>query len=78
MVDAFKPDYVAPLVGFLASTDCETTGELFEVSGGWAAKVRWERSGGVSPPFSLGLASAPRLTLLDPAPEKKKARLPER
>jgi multifunctional beta-oxidation protein len=47
MVDAFKPDYVAPLVGYLASTDCETTGELFEVSGGWAAKVRWERSGGV-------------------------------
>jgi len=48
MVDAFKPDFVAPLVGYLASEDCETSGELFEVSGGWAAQVRWERSGGVS------------------------------
>lgn len=49
MVDAFKPDFVAPLVGYLASGDCETTGDLFEVSGGWAAQVRWERSGGVRP-----------------------------
>ncbi|CDZ96369.1 multifunctional beta-oxidation protein [Phaffia rhodozyma] len=46
MVDAFKPDFVAPLVGYLASDDCETTGDLFEVSGGWASQVRWERSGG--------------------------------
>jgi multifunctional beta-oxidation protein len=46
MVDAFKPEYVAPLVGYLASADCQTTGELYEVSGGWAAQTRWERSGG--------------------------------
>lgn len=47
MVDAFKPDYVAPAVGFLASeANTEITKQLFEVSGGWVAAVRWQRSGG--------------------------------
>ncbi|KAF8962770.1 multifunctional beta-oxidation protein [Flammula alnicola] len=59
MVDAFKPDFIAPLVGYLTSkgyvavvnfsfiTDNETTsGSLFEVLGGWAAQTRWQRSGG--------------------------------
>ncbi|KAH6913043.1 peroxisomal hydratase-dehydrogenase-epimerase [Coprinopsis sp. MPI-PUGE-AT-0042] len=47
MVDAFKPDYVAPVVGFLSSKDnTETTGGLFEVSGGWAAATRWQRTFG--------------------------------
>jgi multifunctional beta-oxidation protein len=47
MVDAFKPDFVAPLVGYLSSDECQTSGDIFEVSGGWAAKVRWQRTGGV-------------------------------
>lgn len=47
MVDAFKPDYIAPLVGYLSSKDnVETSGSLFEVLGGWAAQTRWQRSGG--------------------------------
>ncbi|WFD04502.1 hypothetical protein MOBT1_003212 [Malassezia obtusa] len=47
MVDAFKPDYVAPVVAYLGSKDnTEVTRALFEVSGGWVAAVRWERSGG--------------------------------
>ena len=47
MVDAFKPDYVAPLVAFLGSkANTDVTKALFEVSGGWVAAVRWERSGG--------------------------------
>ena len=63
MVDKFKPDYVAPVVGYLVSegmwfmpplvsyadhhlANQETNGKLFEVSGGWAAEVRWQRSGG--------------------------------
>ncbi|KAI0064752.1 peroxisomal hydratase-dehydrogenase-epimerase [Artomyces pyxidatus] len=47
MVDAFKPDYVAPVVGYLASSDNEeTSGGLFEVSGGWAAQTRWQQSKG--------------------------------
>ncbi|MBW0486644.1 hypothetical protein O181_026359 [Austropuccinia psidii MF-1] len=51
MVQAFKPDYVAPLVGFLTSeTNQDTTGQLYEVSGGWCAAVRWQRSHGFAFP----------------------------
>ncbi|KAJ7593024.1 peroxisomal hydratase-dehydrogenase-epimerase [Mycena floridula] len=47
MMDAFKPDYVAPLVGFLTSEANEdVNGRLFEVSGGWATENRWQRSAG--------------------------------
>ncbi|KAG6880125.1 hypothetical protein C0992_005832 [Termitomyces sp. T32_za158] len=47
MVDAFKPDYIAPVVGYLSSTDnTDTTGSLFEILGGWAAQTRWQRAGG--------------------------------
>ncbi|KDQ14285.1 hypothetical protein BOTBODRAFT_32760 [Botryobasidium botryosum FD-172 SS1] len=47
MVEAFKPDYVAPVVGYLTSeSNTDTTGRLFEVSGGWAAETRWQRAGG--------------------------------
>ncbi|KAG5647423.1 hypothetical protein DXG03_000494 [Asterophora parasitica] len=47
MVDAFKPDFIAPLVGYLSSADnTDTSGSLFEVLGGWAAQTRWQRAGG--------------------------------
>lgn len=46
MVAKFKPDFVAPVVGYLASEANETTGALFEVGGGWAAQTRWQRTGG--------------------------------
>jgi len=47
MVDAFKPDYIAPVVGYLTSEANEqTSGALFEISGGWAAQTRWQRAGG--------------------------------
>lgn len=47
MVQAFKPDYVAPLVGYLTSeANTETTQQLYEVSGGWVAAVRWQRAYG--------------------------------
>ena len=40
MVDAFKPDYIAPIVGYLTSeANDETTGCLFEIMGGWAAQT---------------------------------------
>ncbi|KAG7089759.1 hypothetical protein E1B28_011413 [Marasmius oreades] len=46
-VDAFKPDYVAPVVGYLTSAQNEDiSGLLFEISGGWAAQTRWQRSAG--------------------------------
>ncbi|KAJ6505946.1 peroxisomal hydratase-dehydrogenase-epimerase [Mycena vulgaris] len=54
MVDAFKPDFIAPLVGYLSSADNEeTSGSLFEVLGGWAAQTRWQRSGGYSFPTKV-------------------------
>jgi len=53
MVDAFKPDFVAPVVGYLSSKDNEdTTGCIFEVSGGWAAQTRWQRTGGYGFPHT--------------------------
>ncbi|KAJ7066159.1 peroxisomal hydratase-dehydrogenase-epimerase [Mycena amicta] len=51
-VEALKPDYIAPLVGYLTSEDnTTTTGSLFEILGGWAAQTRWQRSGGYSFPI---------------------------
>ena len=59
MVDAFKPDFVAPLVAYLGSNECECTKSLFEVSGGWIAAVRWERSGGCA--FSTARPVTPEM-----------------
>lgn len=50
MVEALKPEYVAPLVGFLSHETTQETGGVFEVGSGWISKVRWERSGGVGFP----------------------------
>lgn len=46
-VKALKPDYVAPLVGLLASDQCPATGKVFEAGGGWFATTRWQRARGV-------------------------------
>jgi multifunctional beta-oxidation protein len=46
MVEAMSPDFIAPIVGFLASEQCEDTGSLQEVFGGYAAKLRWQRTFG--------------------------------
>jgi multifunctional beta-oxidation protein len=56
MVDAFKPDFIAPIVGYLTSQANEqTTGSLFEIAGGWAAQTRWQRSGGHAFPTNKAL-----------------------
>ncbi|KAJ3370085.1 hypothetical protein GGF31_004702 [Allomyces arbusculus] len=46
MVEALKPEYVAPLVAFLAHESNSCSGGIFECGSGWAAAVRWQRSGG--------------------------------
>jgi multifunctional beta-oxidation protein len=46
MLEAMKPDFVAPFVGYLASDQCKDTGTVHEVFGGYAAKIRWQRTYG--------------------------------
>ncbi|RMZ76692.1 hypothetical protein DV738_g4854, partial [Chaetothyriales sp. CBS 135597] len=57
MVQAFKPDYVAPLVLLLTSDKVPDppTGLLFEVGSGWQARTRWQRSGGHGFPVDVPL-----------------------
>jgi len=46
LVDALDPAYVSPLVAWLCHEDCEETGGLFEVGGGYFGRLRWERAEG--------------------------------
>ena len=57
ITDALKPEYVSPLVAYLAHESCEENGGLFEVGGGLFAKLRWERTEGKL--FKLGRAMTP-------------------
>lgn len=51
-VKAFSPDFVAPVVGYLGSEACETTMGLYEVSAGWCASIRWQRTYGYAFPVN--------------------------
>lgn len=57
LVQAFKPDYVAPLVLLLCSDKMPDppTGLLFEVGSGWQARTRWQRTGGHGFPVDVKL-----------------------
>ncbi|HEU5059041.1 MAG TPA: SDR family NAD(P)-dependent oxidoreductase [Kofleriaceae bacterium] len=57
LIDALRPEFVTPLVAWLCSEECQETGGLFEVGGGFFAKLRWERSKGKT--FRLGRAITP-------------------
>ncbi|KXS09568.1 hydroxyacyl-CoA dehydrogenase domain-containing protein [Gonapodya prolifera JEL478] len=49
-----KPEYISPLVAYLCHESSKETRGIFEVGGGWIAKVRWQRTGGVYfPPGKL-------------------------
>lgn len=39
-----KPELVVPLVAYLCHESCEETGSVFEVGGGFVAKLRWQRT----------------------------------
>ena len=52
LLEALKPEYVSALVAKLAHESMEDTGGLYEVGGGFYAKLRWERSAGKT--FRLG------------------------
>lgn len=56
MVQALKPDYVAPLVVLLCSDKApEPTGGLYECGMGWFAATRWQRTGGHGFPVDVKL-----------------------
>lgn len=57
MVQAFKPDYIAPLVVALSSDKVPNppTGNLYEVGSGWTARTRWQRTGGHGFPVDVNL-----------------------
>ncbi|KAJ4360060.1 bifunctional hydroxyacyl-CoA dehydrogenase/enoyl-CoA hydratase fox2 [Didymosphaeria variabile] len=56
MVQALKPDYVAPLVVLLCSDNApEPTGGLYETGQGWVAATRWQRTGGNGFPIDVKL-----------------------
>lgn len=57
MVQAFKPDYVAPLVALLCSDALPEPGTkgLYEVGSGWFTNTRWQRSGGYGFPVDKPL-----------------------
>ncbi|KAI8959009.1 NAD(P)-binding protein [Daldinia sp. FL1419] len=57
LVQAFKPDYIAPLVLALCSDKVpkNPTGYLYEVGSGWCGRTRWQRSGGVGFPVDVKL-----------------------
>jgi NAD(P)-dependent dehydrogenase (short-subunit alcohol dehydrogenase family) len=46
LVQALKPDYVAPVVAYLCHEKCKENGGLFELGAGWVAKLRWQRTKG--------------------------------
>lgn len=39
LLDRLEPEYVSPLVAYLASEDCTDTGRMFSVGGGYMARV---------------------------------------
>jgi multifunctional beta-oxidation protein len=66
MVQAFKPDYVAPMVVLLCSDKCpEPTGGLFEVGSGWQGRTRWQRTAGHAFPIDVKLTPEAVLKVWD-------------
>ena len=57
LVQAFKPEQVAPMVIALCSDRVPhpSTGGLYEVGSGWHARTRWQRSGGHGFPIDVSL-----------------------
>jgi len=48
VLKAVDTKFVVPFVGFLSSKECESTGNIYELGGGWIAQLRWQRAQGVS------------------------------
>ena len=57
LIDALKPEYVSPLVAWLSSEECQDSGGLYEVGGGFFGRLRWQRAEGKT--FATGRAITP-------------------
>ncbi|KAI5288673.1 bifunctional hydroxyacyl-CoA dehydrogenase/enoyl-CoA hydratase fox2 [Ascosphaera aggregata] len=56
VVQALRPDYIAPMVALLCSDSApEPTKGLYEVGSGWFAQTRWQRTGGHGFPIDVPL-----------------------
>ncbi len=47
LIDALKPEYVSPVVAYLCSEQCEETGMIFSVGGGYFSRVAYVEGEGV-------------------------------
>lgn len=57
MLRGLKPELITPLVVLLSHSNCDATGELFEIGGGWVSKLRWERSAGTVFDSEIGFSA---------------------
>eukprot|EP01087_Luapelamoeba_hula_P014045 TRINITY_DN4056_c0_g1_i1.p1 TRINITY_DN4056_c0_g1~~TRINITY_DN4056_c0_g1_i1.p1 ORF type:complete len:746 (-),score=133.46 TRINITY_DN4056_c0_g1_i1:84-2321(-) len=46
LLEALKPEYVAPLVTYLCHENTDVTGGAFELGAGWVSQIRFERTQG--------------------------------
>ena len=56
---ALDPAAVSTLVAYLCHEDCQETGGLFEVGGGYYGKLRWQRTQGVT--YRVGRTVTPEM-----------------
>ena len=40
LLEALKPDLIAPVVAWLCHEDCDANGNVIEAAGGWAGKCK--------------------------------------
>ena len=66
-----NPKLVVPLVAYLCHESCEESGSVFEVGGGFVAKLRWQRAEVCRLLFRV-LFSIPTVCLLRMSPRNGK------
>lgn len=47
VLERLSPEKIAPLVLYLTSEQCPSTGSIYEVAAGLFAQIKWQRSGGL-------------------------------